>query len=70
MSEVVKFYPAEAAKSPDAVLEQSVGQYSEVIVVGFDADGNVDLRASLGLDERDVIWLFELAKAQMLMGVP
>ncbi len=70
MSTVVKLYPANAAKDPDAVLEQAIGQFKDVIVVGFDENGDIDLRASLGLDERDVIWLFELAKAQMLIGAP
>ncbi len=36
---VVKFYPKDAAKDADAVLEQSHGNFSEVLIIGWDNDG-------------------------------
>lgn len=69
MSEIVKFYPADAAKNPDAVLEQAVGVYESVLVLGYDKDGNFDFRASLNLkDGGDVLWLIESFKTKLMNG--
>ena len=35
-SNVVKFYPADAAKVADNVLEQAIGVYDEVLIIGYD----------------------------------
>jgi len=65
---VVKFYPKDAATNADAVLEQAVGHYDEVMVIGYDADGGLDVRATLGLKDADVLWLVEMFKAKLLNG--
>ena len=68
-TKVVKFYPADAAKDADNVLEQAVGNYSEVLIVGWDKDGNFDARATLGLkDGANVLWLTEVFKFKLLNG--
>lgn len=68
--EVVKFYPADAAKDPDNVLEQAVGEYSHVLIIGWrEDDGTLDVRASLNLKEgRDLMWLVEVFKAKLMSG--
>lgn len=69
MSEVVKFYPADAAKSADNVLEQSIGNFSEVLVIGWDKNGGFDAHATLGLkDGADCLWLVEIFKTKLLNG--
>lgn len=69
MAEVIKFYPADAAKSADAVLEQAIGGFSEVLVIGWDNDGHIDARATLGLrDGGDMLWLIERFKAKLMNG--
>lgn len=69
MAEVIKFYPADAAKSADNVLEQAIGVYDQVIMIGWDNDGNLDARATLGLkDGGDVLWLLETFKHKLLSG--
>lgn len=69
MSNVENFYPADAAKEPDNVLEQSIGQFSEVLIIGWDKDGNFDARATLGLsDGGDVNWLIDVFKHKLLSG--
>jgi hypothetical protein len=69
MSEVVKFYPKNAAKDADNVLEQAVGQYSDVLIIGYDKEGNFDARATLGLvDGGDMLWLIETLKFKLLRG--
>lgn len=70
MADVVKFYPKDAATDPDNVLEQAIGDYSEVLILGWDKDGNLDARATLGLtDGGDVLWLMEKFKNNLLNGV-
>lgn len=68
MGQVVKFSPADAARDPDAVLEAAQGQYQDVVVIGYDHDGDMDVRASLGLDLANVIFLMELFKAMAVSG--
>lgn len=68
MSEVVKFYPKDAAKNPDAVLEQAVGVYDQVFVIGHDKDGKMDVRASLNFKMRDIFFALETFKFNVLNG--
>lgn len=69
MTDIVKFYPKDAGKDADAVLEQAVGQYSEVLILGWDKDGDLDVRATLGLkDGADLLWLIETFKLKLLKG--
>ena len=69
MSEVVKFYPADAAKDADNVLEQAMGQFGDVLILGWDKDGEFDVRATLGLkDGGDILWLVEVFKAKLMAG--
>lgn len=69
MTDVVKFYPKGAAKDADNVIEQALGRYSEVLIIGFDKDGQFDARATLGLkDGGDCLWLVEQFKLKLLMG--
>lgn len=67
---VVKFYSADAAKDPDNVLEQAIGQYSHVLIVGWrDDDGSLDCRASMNLkDGGDILWLVESFKTKLMNG--
>ena len=69
MSNVTKFYPKDAAKDADAVLEQACGQYSEVLVIGWDKNGDFDARATLGLkDGAEILWLVEVFKSKLMAG--
>lgn len=69
MSNVEKFYPANAAENPDNVLEQACGQFDSVLVIGWDKDGNLDARASLDLkDGGEVLWLLEAFKHNLMSG--
>jgi len=68
--EVVKFYPKDAAKSADNVLEQAMGQYDQVLVIGWNRDGDFDARATLGLkDGAECLWLIEVFKHKLMSGV-
>lgn len=66
MSNVTKFYPRNAADNPDAVLEQAVGQFAKVVVIGTDHCGVVGVCASLNLSDEQVIYLMERFKHDLL----
>lgn len=67
MSNVEKFYPANAADHADNVLEQAMGRYRSVLVLGWDRDGEFDARATTDLaDGGDVLWLVEVFKHKLM----
>jgi hypothetical protein len=62
MDKVIKFRPKDAAKDPDFVLEKAAGVYDAVLTIGWDKNGDFDMRSSLNLDAKDVLWLLEDAR--------
>lgn len=70
MAEIIKFYPANASDNPDNVLEQAVGRYRSVMILGWDKDGYMDCRATSDMsDGGEVLWLIEKFKNNLLNGV-
>ncbi len=68
-AKVVKFYPANAAEDPDNVLEQAIGLFNSVLIIGWDKDGNLDASASANLtDGGEMLWLIETFKRNLLSG--
>lgn len=66
---IVEFFPPNAAKDPDNVLKQAIGNYTHVLVIGWDKEGALDARASLNLkDGGDILWLIETVKFKLLSG--
>lgn len=69
MDNVVKMYPANAAENADNVLEQAIGNFDEVLIIGWDKSGMMDARATLGLkDGGDLLWLIEAFKTKLMNG--
>lgn len=68
MGDLVKLYPKDAAKDPDNVLEQAIGQYEEVFIIGKGKDGTIDPRSSLGLSVEEVLMILETFKFKLLRG--
>lgn len=68
MGEVVKFLCADAAKDPDVVLEGAIGDYEEVLILGWGRDGLLDARGTLGLSQKDILWLIEFFKHKLMAG--
>ena len=56
------------AYNPDYVLEQAVGEFESMIIIGFDHDGEHDVRASLNVDGKLALWLVEVFKNKLLNG--
>lgn len=65
---VIKFTPRNAAKDPDVVLEAAKGAYREVLVIGWDHDKKLDVRASLGLSMANTLLLMRLFDTWLLTG--
>lgn len=69
MDNVTKFYGHGAANDPDNVLDQAKGQYENLLIIGWDREGNMDARSDLGLkSNKDVLWLVETFKAMLMDG--
>ena len=68
MSNVVDFFPNNAAENPDNVLEQAKGQYQDVFILGYDADGDIDARSSLGFSKAEILFLIESFKHRLMSG--
>lgn len=67
-ADIVKLYCKNAANNPDNVLEQAIGVYDQVLVLGYDKDGELDARASLNIDAANILWLIEWFKAKLVTG--
>lgn len=65
---VVKLYPPTMADEPDAVLEWAKGNYSELLLLGYDEDGALFVRSTSTLQCKDVLWLIECFKQKLLNG--
>jgi hypothetical protein len=67
--EVIKFWPKGAAKDPDAVLEQAIGAYRDVLVIGWDENGALDARSTeLFADGGEILWLLESFRFALMAG--
>lgn len=66
---IVKFYPKDAAENPDAVLEQAIGQYEDILILGYNNDGELEPRGTLGMTASEILWLLESFKMNLLDGV-
>lgn len=65
---VHKFYPRDAAKNPDNVLEQAVGNYTEVFIIGYSKDEILDVRASTNFTTSNILFALEQFKHKLLSG--
>lgn len=64
---ITRLIPQNSADNPDLVLHQAEGVYKDVLILGWRHDDEtLDPRASSGLKERDILWLIEQFKADLL----
>ena len=68
MSNVTKFYPKDAAKNPDMVLEQAIGEFKHVIILGVRHDDAIEARLDLGFEDADMLYVMEQFKHDFLSG--
>jgi len=69
MDNVTKLYPLNASDNPDNVLEQAIGEYNDVMVIGWDKNDELDVRCSTALiPKKELIWLMDLFKHKLMNG--
>ena len=68
MSNVVKFYPNGSAEKPDNVLEQAIGEYSSVLILGWDKNDDMDCRSSTDLTHEQVLWIITKFQHKLMNG--
>lgn len=68
MSNATKLYPKNSAENPDNVLEQAVGEYESVLILGYDKEGDLDIRASTNTTQERILWMMESFKQKMING--
>lgn len=65
---LIKFFPRGSAKNPDAVIEQAIGNYDSVVIIGRDKTEKLDVRASTNLSYAEILWLISLFSQKLLNG--
>jgi len=65
MGKVTMIRPAE---DPDAVLEQAIGNYDNVLIIGWDKGGMLDVRADLDLTNERCLWLIKAFENKLING--
>lgn len=66
INNVVKLYCNNAADDPDNVLEQAIGKYSEVLIIGWNHDDVLDVRRTNDLSDADMLLLMEIFKRLLI----
>jgi hypothetical protein len=66
-AQIIKFDPRDAS-TPDLVLERAMGEFQNVVVIGYDHDGDLDCRADLNTSRKEILWLVEQFKLFLLTG--
>jgi len=65
---VVKFYPRNAAQNPNAVIEQAHDVYQDILIIGYDKEGFLDVRGSLGLSKAEILFLVKKFEHKLMNG--
>lgn len=65
---VEKLYHWKSLPSPDALLAQEVGEFSEVLLCGYDGNGELRYCATRGLNVSEIFFLMESVKHDILTG--
>ncbi len=63
---VTKLYTANAAKNPDNVLEQAIGEYDRVAIVGYNKSGEMEFRASTNFSEEAIYYALGAFKVALI----
>jgi hypothetical protein len=56
------------AQDPDTVLERAKGEFSSVLVIGWDNDEMLDVRCSETMTQHQCLWLIEIFKLGIRNG--
>ncbi|RLC00789.1 MAG: hypothetical protein DRH90_17650 [Deltaproteobacteria bacterium] len=65
---VTQFISRNAASDPDFVLDKCKGAYQDVLIIGWDKEGRLDVRSNMGMTPRDALWMVEQFKQKLVRG--
>ena len=65
MSNVSLLRPAD---NPDVVLEEAKGNYGNIFIIGFDKEGELDVRSDTKTTQEQVIWMLDKFKHKLMNG--
>lgn len=68
MGKIIEFQHPDRGVPPNQVLEQAVDKYENLVIIGNDFEGVLDVRASSNMTHSDVLWLIEMFKQKLLNG--
>ena len=66
MTRVTDLYPN---NNPDYVLEQALGEYESILLLGYDEEGNLSMKSSTNLTRGDLLWIVETFKRDILLNI-
>ena len=64
----VEFKTGEKSLSADTVLDKAKGNYTSVLVIGWDNEGYLDTRSTNNLDQKDCLYLAQMFTNKLLNG--
>lgn len=67
-AKVIKLYGRDSGKNPDAVLDQCVGEFNEVLIIGWDKADILEARSTTSLKKSDILFLIDTFKRDLLSG--
>ena len=62
-------YIGQSAQDPNNILRQSIDDYENVLVLGWDKEGLFNPKASSNLDGKELLWLLEMFKTNLMLGL-
>ncbi|MEE8288960.1 MAG: hypothetical protein V3R25_06060 [Nitrosomonadaceae bacterium] len=64
----VEFKTGEKSIDANTVLEKAKGNYTSVLVIGWDDEGYLDVRSTNNLDQKDCLYLVQMFTHKLLSG--
>jgi len=65
---IINLHTSNDAIDADIVVEEAIGVYENVVIIGWNKQEELDVRASLNLSHSEILWLLETFKARLLNG--
>lgn len=64
----LKAVPIRGCVDVDLVLEKAKDTYESVLIIGYDKEGNLDVRSDASINGKEALWLIESFKTKLLNG--
>lgn len=65
---ILTLHEKKPADNPDHVLEKAKGNYESVLIIGYNEDGELDVRSSLNVSHEKAVWMIETFKHKLVGG--